>query len=106
VQTSLKKRTSHTISAFQNLRTFNSERKMQSALFKYVANHMIDPEQEIGLRELFDSMDEDGNGTLSKEELAEGLQVVSEHFGFDLNDQNFEQLVDSIDINRNGTIDY
>ena len=51
-------------------------------------------------------MDEDGNGTLSREEFREGVYLVSEHFQLTLTEDNFEQILQSIDLNQNGTIDY
>ena len=51
-------------------------------------------------------MDEDGNGTLSREEFREGVYLVSEHFQLTLTEGNFEQILQSIDLNQNGTIDY
>ncbi|KAK7279722.1 hypothetical protein RJT34_24779 [Clitoria ternatea] len=60
-------------------------------------------EEEIGgLKELFKMIDADNNGTITFEELREGLKSV----GSNLMESEIKSLMDAADIDCNGTIDY
>ncbi|CAK9265884.1 unnamed protein product [Sphagnum jensenii] len=60
-------------------------------------------EEEItGLKEMFKMMDSDDSGSISFEELKEGLKKV----GSILMEEDIRQLMDAADVDQNGTIDY
>ncbi len=60
-------------------------------------------EEEItGLKEMFKMMDSDYSGSISFEELKEGLKKV----GSILIEEDIRQLMDAADVDQNGTIDY
>lgn len=52
---------------------------------------------------MFKSLDKDGDGHLSKEEILEGYE---EHFGIPINEEEVEKMMKNVDIDGNGTIDY
>jgi Ca2+-binding EF-hand superfamily protein len=86
-------------SVLKNLENFNTERKLQGALFQYIANQLISPEEEVDLQELFNSMDDDGNGTLCREEFVWGMEQVGKHFQFKVTPENIDNLIKKIDTN-------
>ncbi|KAH0682865.1 hypothetical protein KY289_020617 [Solanum tuberosum] len=60
-------------------------------------------EEEIGgLKELFKMIDTDNSGTISFDELKEGLRRV----GSELMESEIKDLMDAADIDNSGTIDY
>ncbi|MBA0574880.1 hypothetical protein Golob_027925 [Gossypium lobatum] len=60
-------------------------------------------EEEIGgLKELFKMIDTDNSGTITYEELKDGLKRV----GSELMESEIKDLMDAADIDNNGTIDY
>lgn len=66
-----------------------------------MAQHMSEDEV-TGLRELFKSMDTDGNGTISVEELREGLACRGIAMPPDL----LDKIMDMADVNHNKCLDY
>jgi calcium-dependent protein kinase len=58
--------------------------------------------QDTQLRSAFSYFDKDGNGTISKEELRECLESDD----FLLNEEEINKLIEGVDINNDGEIDY
>jgi calcium-dependent protein kinase len=52
--------------------------------------------------QMFNSMDKDSSGHLSKEEVLQGLKQVC----MDLSDQDYESLLKELDANLSGVVDY
>lgn len=69
---------------------------MQVVARKLPANELA------GLREMFGSLDVDNSGTITVEELREGLRKK----GATLAEQEVQKILDKIDINGNSRIDY
>merc|ERR1719264_586157 len=63
-------------SVIQNLQAFRSSSCLQKAAL-HVAAHHINGSQLERLQLLFTQLDEDGSGTLSREELTRGLQKTN-----------------------------
>jgi len=57
---------------------------------------------EAELRESFKLFDLDGNGTISREELT----IIMKHLGQALTDEEINAMIDEVDINRDGEIDF
>lgn len=55
------------------------------------------------MSKIFIAIDKNGDGKLSKEEIVDGYAL---YFGKHLNDEDVEQLFDSVDIDKSGYIDY
>jgi len=83
------------------LRGFSAMNKLQKEALKIIAGFL--PENEImGLREMFKAIDTDNSGTITVDELREGLKAK----GTTIPMEELERLVSATDVNNNGTIDY
>lgn len=76
----------------------------QKAVLAYIASQQLSKAEEKKLRETFELIDEDKNGSISKEELIKSYFIVYK----DENKAKFEveRVMRHIDINQNGSIDY
>ena len=87
-----------------NLKVFHTQMTFQKAVLSYIASQELNKDEEKKLKEIFDSIDSDKNGSISKEELIEGYKLM------DGNDETAENQADyvmhKLDLNKNGTIDY
>ena len=86
-----------------NMKKFHAERKLQQAALTYIVNHLLSKEEKNELLELFQSFDKNGDGVLSKEEIYEGYKL-----NMDEEDalKEVERIMNEIDIDKSGTIDY
>ncbi|KAK6791659.1 hypothetical protein RDI58_010740 [Solanum bulbocastanum] len=95
---SLWSRRSGKCSAVFHVRCHNCQQKK---LLVVIAERLS--EEEIGgLKELFKMIDTDNSGTISFDELKEGLRRV----GSELMESEIKDLMDAADIDNSGTIDY
>ena len=60
-------------------------------------------EEKEHLEKIFKSIDKDGDGHLSKEEILAGYE---DHFGIPISDEEVDKMFLNIDVDGNGTIDY
>lgn len=90
--------------AIKNLKKFNSERKLEMAVISYIANYVSSAQNNQAMRDTFQMLDKDNDGVLSKQELINGLSKVFGKQAF-LHEE-IDQLLDNIDLNGNGVIDY
>ena len=82
----------------ENMQAFKSLQKLKKAVLMYIATQTS--EKEISsLRELFISMDKDGDGRLSFEEVQEALKAMKTTL-------NFKEVLESMDTDKSGYIDY
>lgn len=77
---------------------------MQTALKAYFANFHIQDEYEKTLSKIFQSIDKDKDGTISKDEFKIAYQFLDEK-AF-LLDEEIDQIFALVDTNNNGVIDY
>ncbi|XP_050383850.1 calcium-dependent protein kinase SK5-like [Argentina anserina] len=83
------------------LKQFSAMNKLKKMALRVIAERLS--EEEIGgLRELFKMIDADDSGSITFEELKEGLRKV----GSELMESEIKDLMDAADIDNNGTIDY
>ncbi|XP_009798725.1 calcium-dependent protein kinase SK5 [Nicotiana tabacum] len=83
------------------LKQFSAMNKLKKMALRVIAERLS--EEEIGgLKELFKMLDTDNSGTITFEELKEGLRRV----GSELMESEIKDLMDAADIDNNGTIDY
>ncbi|PNY01166.1 calcium-dependent protein kinase sk5-like protein, partial [Trifolium pratense] len=83
------------------LKHFSAMNKLKKMALRVIAERLS--EEEIGgLKELFKMIDTDNSGTITFEELKDGLKRV----GSDLMESEIKSLMDAADIDNNGTIDY
>ena len=94
------------MNAFKNLKNFNSERRLHAAIFQYVASQLVSSEEEFQIREIFQLLDYNGDGTISKDELRKGIDIFREKFGLKGDIGDIDEIVARIDIDGSGTIDF
>ncbi|XP_004503020.1 calcium-dependent protein kinase SK5 [Cicer arietinum] len=83
------------------LKQFSAMNKLKKMALRVIAERLS--EEEIGgLKELFRMIDADNSGTITFDELKEGLKRV----GTELMESEIKDLMDAADIDNNGTLDY
>jgi len=83
------------------MRQFTQMNKLKKNALKVFASSL--PANDlVGLKEMFQAMDTDNSGTISVEELHEGLKKK----GTQMNHQEAQYIMDNIDVNGNSRIDY
>lgn len=83
------------------LKQFSAMNKLKKMALRVIAERLS--EEEIGgLKELFKMIDTDNSGTITFDELKEGLRRV----GSELMESEIKDLMDAADIDNSGTIDY
>ncbi|KAH6834105.1 calcium-dependent protein kinase 2 [Perilla frutescens var. hirtella] len=83
------------------LKQFSAMNKLKKMALRVIAERLS--EEEIGgLRQLFSMLDADGSGTITYEELKQGLKKV----GSELMESEILALMNAADIDNSGTIDY
>ncbi len=90
--------------ALRSLRNFKVQVKLQQAAMAYMASHMQSKETETRLRAAFQAFDKNGDGLLDRSELIEGYLKL----GMKRTQaaKVVENIMATIDLNKNGTIDY
>lgn len=88
-------------SNLDNLRHFRSQNKLKKAALRIIASELTDP-QIKELRNIFMSLDENGDGFLTSVELKEGLLKS----GITKMPDDFQSIIDGIDSDGSGVIDY
>ncbi|KAK9917210.1 hypothetical protein WJX75_001895 [Coccomyxa subellipsoidea] len=83
------------------MRGFLNMNKLKKEALKVIAGGMS-PEEIAGLRSMFQALDTDKSGTVTVEELKEGLLKQ----GSPVTQNELQQLVESMDFDANGSIDY
>ena len=83
-----------------NLKEFHSRTKLHRAITNFIGTQVISSQETRKLRELFKSLDTNGDGKLSKEELLNGFNKEGE------NQLEFiTYIMNRVDTDRNGYID-
>lgn len=85
----------------EGLRAFQSENRLKKAALHVITKQMSD-EETRGLRDIFLGLDSDSDGTLTLSELRTGLQAA----GLADAAPDLEQIVEGLDIDGSGTVDY
>ncbi|KAF9608500.1 hypothetical protein IFM89_009866 [Coptis chinensis] len=83
------------------LKNFSAMNKLKKMALRVIAERLS--EEEIGgLKELFKMIDTDNSGTITLDELKDGLKRV----GSELMDPEIKALMDAADIDNSGSLDY
>lgn len=71
-----KKQVNTTLSkkCLNNMRKFHAGRKLQQAALTYIVNYLMTKEEKNDMIEMFQSLDTNGDGVLSREEIYEGYR--------------------------------
>ncbi|KAL6513935.1 hypothetical protein OROHE_019391 [Orobanche hederae] len=83
------------------MKQFMAMNKLKRLAFKVIAENLSAAERQ-GLKQMFNNMDTDGSGAITYEELRTGLTKL----GSKLSGEEIQLLVEAVDIDKNGTIDY
>lgn len=87
--------------SIQNLIQFHTENRLQLCTLAFLT-HFFTKTQEIkDVRNLFETLDTDNDGKLSKEEIASGISVFCTDIEYDL-----DRIFNQCDIDKNGFIDF
>lgn len=89
--------------ALQNLGTFNSKNKLRDAVHTFITTQLINSKETKEIREIFRTIDKNGDGKLSKEEL---LEHYYEIVGPSLAEAEVSKIMTQVDTDNNGYIDY
>lgn len=89
------------IAVLSRMKQFRAMNKLKKLALKVIADRLSE-EEITGLKEMFKSMDTDGSGTLTYEELKTGLAKQ----GAKLTENEVRQLMEAADVDGNGSIDY
>jgi calcium-dependent protein kinase len=88
---------------FENLKNFRAQNKLMKAALHIIAQQM--PDSEVAnLKNIFTSIDKNGDGQLTVAELMDGIQksgMNSDKLGVDI-----KEIINNIDSNASGVIDY
>lgn len=77
--------------------------KLKQATLAFIASQLVGREEKEHLEKIFKSIDKNGDGHLSKEEILEGYE---DHFGVPISEEDVDRMFRNIDVDGNGTIDY
>jgi len=69
----------------------------------YLLKHFTSAKDKAELENVFKTLDKNGDGFLSREELREGYKEL---FGADFNQKEIEELMDITDTNGDGRLSY
>ncbi|XWS14422.1 hypothetical protein CRYUN_Cryun35bG0008200 [Craigia yunnanensis] len=84
------------------LKQFRVMNKLKKLALKVIAESLSSEEEVKGLKQMFNNIDTDGSGTITLEELRDGLARL----GSKLSETEIKQLMDAADVDNSGTIDY
>lgn len=83
------------------MRHFSNMNKLKREALKFIATN-LGADEIAGLQAVFKSLDVDNSGTITVEEMREGLKQM----GSNLNQGELDTLIEQMDVDKSGTIDY
>nr|CAB3485410.1 unnamed protein product [Digitaria exilis] len=83
------------------MKQFKAMNKLKQLALKVIAEN-LSPEEIKGLRQMFNNMDTDKSGTITVEELKEGLTKL----GSKISEAEVQKLMEAVDVDKSGSIDY
>jgi len=86
-----------------NLKNFRAERKLQQATLYFMVHQLLSSQDVKEIREIFQRLDENQDGRLTKEEIIEGFKTLKYCF---CSEEEIERIMDLVDIDKNGYIEY
>lgn len=87
-----------------NLSKFQAGYKLQQAALMYLATQVMSEEDKGELQKIFTTIDKNGDGKLSREELINGFMSFGEPYSKAVRKVN--EIMDSLDTDKNGYIGY
>lgn len=93
-------------SVLKNMREFESRSRLRHAIMTFMTQRLLSTKELQKLRQTFTSLDSDGDGILTKEELVQGYKQVFPSEGEDEILQLVDSLLEQADINSEGVIKF
>ncbi len=90
--------------SLKSLQAFKVKNLLQQAVMAYIASHLQSQENHNKLQQVFQQFDKNGDGVLERDELLEGYAKMGKSKAEAK--RIVDDILDKIDINKNGTIDY
>lgn len=84
-----------------NLQNFHPHKKLQQLTLSFIASQLTTKTEQEEMLELFKKLDFDNNGTLSKQDLKNGISQFKQ-----ISDREIDQIMVEVDIDESGEIDY
>lgn len=84
------------------IENFHFKNKLQEAIYMYFVNILVDKKEAEETIKMFEEMDENGDGVLTKKELADGLAKAGKIY----TDEEIDQLFEEVDKDGNGTVSF
>ena len=91
------------LESLENLRKFRADEKLKQAAVTFITTQLLTKEQTVQLRDVFRSLDRNGDGRLSKEEL---IYAYRAHNSVQKSQEIVEHVMKTVDVDKNGFIDY
>ena len=88
---------------FENLRRFSAKQKLQQSTIAFLVRQITNTEVVRNLRNVFRSLDKNGDGTLSLDEVKEGFKL---YYGEKIGEQEWLHIAENIDQDGSNTIEY
>jgi calcium-dependent protein kinase len=89
---------------FQNLRKFGAKLKLQQATIAFLVHHVSNSEMITELKTIFKELDENGDGTLSYDEIKNGFKKYYKNEK--IAEKELEEIIKKIDQDNNEYIEY
>jgi len=91
------------LDSLEKLKVFRAETKLKQAVLTFIASQIVADGETKHMKEVFKSIDTDGNGRLSKEEL---IAAYSQSMPEEEARATVEAVMSKVDADKNGFIDY
>jgi len=92
-----------TLASLNNLKHFRADEKLKQAALSFITSQLLTQEQTAQIRDVFRSLDRNGDGRLSKEEL---LFAYRQHNTEEQTQEIVENVMRKVDVDKSGFIDY
>ncbi len=86
-----------------HLTSFHKNNTLKTATFSFIGSQLISRQEKEALAKVFKTLDRNGDGRLSKEEVQEGYMA---HYGKLISDEEVNQMFEAVDTDNSGYIDY
>jgi calcium-dependent protein kinase len=91
----------HSERFLMNLQNFHPHKKLQQLTLSFIASQLTTKTEQEEMLELFKKLDFDNNGTLSKQDLKNGISQFKQ-----ISDMEIDRIMIEVDIDESGEIDY
>ncbi|EGR27981.1 hypothetical protein IMG5_185640 [Ichthyophthirius multifiliis] len=94
------------MNSLKNMRNFRAEKKLQEATLMFFVNNLATKEEKNELLKVFQSLDTNGDGKLSREELINGYKKILNQGEEIEAEEEVDRIMSTVDKNNSGSIDY